>query len=260
MGSKDPVPRIAYFAPTQAELKEPLRELRGADWRLRDGPLVVVVGTLHGAEIVLVRTGIGPANAAAAAEPILDTYTVTEAILAGFGGGTRPELDTGDLVVCSELVDLRKEGRFGEERGESPTRISSAESLLERAQATGMVTTTAPALTVSRVVSSPEEKHTLGQAHGAAVVEMEGFYVLRAAHRRGIPGLIVRAILDREEDELPDLTHLASEAGEPRKATVLAHLAAHPEHAAFFYELGKKANLCRRALHGFMKKYLSLLR
>jgi hypothetical protein len=44
----------------------------------------------------------------------------------------------------------------------------------------------------------------------------------------------VRAILDREGDELPNLTHLATEAGEPLKAAVAAHVATHPEHAAFF--------------------------
>jgi nucleoside phosphorylase len=165
---KDPIPRIAYFAPTQAEFKDPFRELRVTGRPVEDGPLVLAAGFFFGVETVLVRTGIGPENAAIAAERLFDTHTITEAIMAGYGGGTSPDLDTADMVACSELIDLSGDRR-------APPKIVSAASLLERARQTGMVSATAPALTVAQVVFSPEEKRDLGLEYGAAVVEMEGF-------------------------------------------------------------------------------------
>lgn len=244
---RDPVPRTAIFTPTQAELAVPLQEFRGAS-RLVEGPLRIEVGSLYGVEVVLVRTGMGAANAAAAAERVLEAFTVSEVLLIGFAGGTQPGLETPDLVACSELTNLA--GNSG--------KVASSPALIERAQRTGLISATEPSVTVGRVISSARDKQDLGRKHGAAVVEMEGFPVLREAHLRRVPGLMVRAVLDPVEMSFPDASHLLRDSGEPRALALLAHLAAHPTHIFVFYELMKRVQACRRALLRFLKSYLIL--
>jgi adenosylhomocysteine nucleosidase len=247
----DILPRIAVFTPTQAEFAGPFRSLEVAD-QTEDGTLVIATGRLHGIETVLVRTGMGPENAAAAAICVFETFNVSEVLVAGFGGATQPSLGAGDLVSCSELIDLS-------ELRENPPRIKSSSSLMVRAQWTGLLSVTAPAATVPRVVSTSKLKLSLGEKYGIKVVEMEGFPVLNAARESGVPALMIRAVLDTAEENLPDTTGLLTNAGEPRPKNVITHLVGRPRDAVLFSSLRKRVKTCRRVLDEFLERYLHLL-
>jgi adenosylhomocysteine nucleosidase len=238
--------RIACFTPTQAEFVDAYRLLEETV-RMDEGSFVAASGRLHGAEVVLVRTGMGQANTIRAAQQVLDRLEIAECLLLGFGGGTRHGLKVTDLVACSELIDSAGNAK----------RVLSSAALVRRAKRTGHLAATSPAVTVPRVITSAAAKLDLGERYGAAVVEMEGFHLLSLSSRLGVPGLVVRAILDTVEDDFPDVAHLISSSGEPRMAASVAHLALHPTHAFRIPGLLRRAKACRRAMSRFLRAYLS---
>jgi adenosylhomocysteine nucleosidase len=243
---KDPVPRIALFAPTQVEFTDPNRALL-ASYRMDEGSLAVATGKLHGTEVVLVRSGMGGPNTSRAAQRTLDRFTITQVVLVGFAGGAKAGLGTGDLVVCSEAIEYGEAGR----------RTHSTPELVERARRTGQPATTSAALTVTRVISTADEKRRLGEEYDAAVVEMEGFHLLNVFGLCGVPGLMVRAVLDPVDEDLPDMSHLLKDTGEPRPGALLAYLSSNPAQALKLPGLKKRVKVCRQAMNRFVKEYLS---
>ena len=225
---KEPASRLACFIPTKVES----------------------VGVTRAADRVLfVRTGVGKDNALAAAEKVFESSRVDEVLVAGFGGGTRPDVEAADLVACDEVIGLC-EGR------EAPPRVPSSPLLLRRALDSEMISVSAPALTVNHVIASPVEKMALGEKHGAAIVEMEGFPLLEESRRREIPGLMVRVVLDPVGEDLSQWTQLFADSKEPRPRAWIAHLTAHPTQIASFMRLVKRASTCRRILKRFLERYL----
>lgn len=199
--------------------------------------------------LLLVRTGVGKENALATAAHVFESYRVDEVLVAGFGGGTRTEVEANDLVACDEVIGLCEDR-------EPPPRVSSSPSLLGRAFDSGMIAVAAPAVTVDHVAASSAEKRALGEKHGAAIVEMEGFPLLEESRRREIPGLMVRVVLDPVGEDLSQWTQLFADSKEPRRKAWVAHLAAHPTQIASFMRLLKRALTCRRILGRFLERYL----
>lgn len=229
---KDPESRVVCFIPTKVESVGVVRKSGEETDR-----------------VLFVRTGVGKANALAAAENILESSRVDEVLVAGFGGGTRPDIGAAELVACDEVVGLCEEL-------DPPPRIPSSPPLLQRALESEMISVSAPALTVDHVVTSPAEKRALGEQHGAAVLEMEGFPILAESHRRDIPALMVRVVLDPVGEALPDWTRLLADSKESRRRAWVTHLMTHPRQMASFIRLFERARTCRRVLRCFLEKYL----
>src|SRR5512137_422388 len=57
-------------------------------------------------EIVLIRSGMGKERAAAAATKLITALHPDIVISAGLGGGVRPGLATGDVVVAGQVMCL----------------------------------------------------------------------------------------------------------------------------------------------------------
>ena len=63
-----------------------------------------VEGLLGDVPVVVVQSGIGKVNAAACAQILIDTFAVTHVINTGIAGLLNPELQVGDIVISSDLV------------------------------------------------------------------------------------------------------------------------------------------------------------
>ena len=110
-------------------------------------------------------------------------------ILLGLAGGLQPGWAVGDAVICQSCTDAVS----------GTTR--SCDPLLTAWLSQRLGLPVARALTVPRIVTQPQEKQTLGQTFGCAVVEMEGYPLL--AH---LPHLaMVRVISDAMHQTLPPL-------------------------------------------------------
>ena len=106
-------------------------------------------GTLQGAEVVIVRSGIGKVNAALCVQILADDFQVTHIINTGVAGSLNAKLDIGDILISKTALYHDVDATiFGYLPGEVPqlgTREFPADERLARcAQCRGPTTTSIP--------------------------------------------------------------------------------------------------------------------
>jgi adenosylhomocysteine nucleosidase len=163
-------------------------------------------GKMNGAEVVLLRSGIGKVNAAMSTAILLERYKPDYVINTGSAGGFNPELNVGDTVISTEVrhhdVDVTA---FGYEYGQVPQLPAAFEadsSLLKIAEACakeiqdiqvvrGLIATGDSFMNDPARVDYIRDKFTDLQA-----VEMEAAAVAQVAHQFQIPFVVIRALSD----------------------------------------------------------------
>jgi futalosine hydrolase len=149
------------------------------------------------AGVEIVTCGVGPVEAAAATAQALARGRFEAVVNAGIAGVFPGRGRIGDAFVIAHevLADFGLEGGATLTLPDGATlaqHVHSARSLLEAAART----TLAPArgVTVSAITTTDATALRLRETYAADVESMEGFAVLRAAERAGIPAIEVRGI------------------------------------------------------------------
>ncbi len=174
-------------------------------------------------------SGIGPVEAAAGTARRLAEGPYRAVISAGIAGAMRGRALVGDAVAIGDETLAR----FGREDGRALALPEGARLEETVAADPQLIAQTAASdlpllrgLTVSEVTCSDATARALGERYGTDVESMEGFAVLRACQRAGIPALEVRGISNyigaRERAEW-DFTAGARAAADALDA-VLVHL------------------------------------
>jgi adenosylhomocysteine nucleosidase len=177
-------------------------------------------GKIGGASVVVGLTGDGAVRASRSLESVFEEFPVSFLVGAGAAGALVPSLRAGDLVVADRVVDVH---------GEAPAPDAG---WLARAVAAGARPATV--VTLAKLICSSKEKKDLAARFGAsdsgpAVVDTESAAWVRAAASRGVPCLILRAVSDTFEDELPGfLSSCLSADGSVNRAAVARRLLLHP--------------------------------
>ena len=145
-------------------------------------------------------SGIGAARAGAAAESLLKNGC--DVLLSfGYCGGLSPGLVPGSLVLPTLLVDAESGEEFEADSGMHA-------ALRQRLTALPHVSS-AHVLVGSARVLGVEDKRAWDRRWPGAVVDMESCAIARAAREHGVPWGVLRAVLDRRDDEIPSsLTRL----------------------------------------------------
>ena len=143
-------------------------------------------GLAGAGRVQVVRTGYGPAGAAAAAARLAGAAPDALAV-GGVGGALTSDLRVGDLVVASEV---RYHG--------TTVHCPSAPLLAGELRRAGLRASVGPVATVDHLVRSGQ--HAALAAAGAIAVDMESALLLAAA--AGQPGVVVRAISDTPDHPL----------------------------------------------------------
>ncbi|WP_019634143.1 hypothetical protein [Actinomadura atramentaria] len=146
--------------------------------------LGVEARALRGPGRTVVRTGMGPRRARAAADrlPPFDALAV-----AGFGGGLDARLRPGDLVVATEVRTAA-----------GPLRCRAAADVAELLERAGAAVRLGPVITADHPVTGRERRALA--ALGAIVVDMESAPLVAAAGDR--PWAVVRAVVDTPDHPL----------------------------------------------------------
>ena len=142
----------------------------------------------------LACNGPGPERARAAAARLAQDGAL---LLVSFGicGGLDPELRPGDLVLADTVLT-----------GDGARHPASAEQrpILEaRLSGLALRIVTGPLLGQDRPLAAAADKAARFAASGALAVDMESHGVARAAQAAGLPFLVVRAVADPAERNLP---------------------------------------------------------
>lgn len=168
-------------------------------------------GTLNGASVVIVRSGIGKVNAALCVQILADIFEVTHVINTGVAGSLNAKLDIGDILISKDALHHDMDVTiFGYQPGEVPQigfrefpaderLVALAKEACEKVNpdihvATGRV------VSGDQFISSKEVKEHLISTFQGDCAEMEGASIAHGAYLNALPFVIIRAISDKADD------------------------------------------------------------
>lgn len=168
-------------------------------------------GSLNGAQVVVVRSGVGKVNAALCVQILADDFRVSHIINTGVAGSLNPRLDIGDILISKDAVHHDVDATiWGYQPGEVPQlgirEFPADEALADLArQACELVNPDIHAiagrvLSGDQFISDKAVKQRLVDTFHGDCAEMEGASIAHAAYRNNIPFVIIRAISDKADD------------------------------------------------------------
>ncbi len=252
------MPRLAIVSALHEELHALLDVMQLARTEQRAGR-EFHLGRLDGQDVVIVLSGVGKVAAAATTAVLLDRFAVDAVLFTGVAGGLAQDVEVGDVVVASSLlqhdldasplfpryeVPLTGRSRFDADRVWADLLAAGAAQVLAHShlQATlAAFGVSRPAchrgLVISgdRFVSAESEARVLREAlPDALAVEMEGAALAQVCTDFGRPFGVLRTISDRADDNAHvDFSRFLSEvAAEFARDIVRAALRARRDSAA----------------------------
>jgi nucleoside phosphorylase len=164
-------------------------------------------------DLVLVTTGMGPANARNKAEaallPFMDAYRSPKpdaVLIIGLCGALNASLPERRIVAYTECraTDATKPLLRC-----SGTIVDSAIELLK---GSSIFCDRVVGITSPRIATTPDERHALAQ-YGAAVVDMESYFIVEAASAAGVSAAVLRVVSDSFYRKLPDFNRALKNDG-----------------------------------------------
>ena len=193
----------------------------------------------------LMALGIGGQSAGRWASSLEGRRLPAMLLSMGFAGGLASDCRPGDVVLAERLVA----------DGEAETFQSDPQLLalaLRACRETGMAHCVGDALTVGMAVCHADLKARLGRETGAVACSMEDYWLAREAHRRGVPFLAARVVLDPVAQDLPPfIPGLAHSAGPALAVKALAGASLHWRSIPALIVLARQAGLAQRRLGAF---------
>ena len=168
-------------------------------------------GSLNGANVVIVRSGIGKVNAALCVQILVDEFEITHVINTGVAGSLNAKLDIGDILISKDALHHDMDvAILGYALGEVPQMntvafpadeqmISLAEDACRKVNPDINVIT-GRIVSGDQFISSKEVKERLISQFQGDCAEMEGAAVAHAAYLNKIPFVVIRAISDKADD------------------------------------------------------------
>ena len=197
--------------------------------------------------VIAAATGDGPQNAGRVASLLCERYRPALLIGAGVAGALTPDLGVGDLVVAFRVLDAD---------GETPP--PHAVLVVRAAAKPGARQATL--LSVERPVVTAAGKAACASrlGVGSAAVDMESAAWARAAAAFEVPYLIVRAVSDAADDELPGyLAECMDRNGGIRRSAVALRALANPGSIPTLLRMRHRVADCSQRLACFIEHFVA---
>lgn len=154
--------------------------------------------TLGETPVALIESGMGPEHAAFAARVLLAQVAPRLILNFGFGGGVRPGLAAGDLVLAQRVLWLED----GSLREAPAPDAALNDRLFQLAQASAIRVFRGTFVTSARITGKEVASALLSRQEAHPVLEMETAAIAEVAARAGIPVVALRGISDPADEEL----------------------------------------------------------
>ena len=166
-------------------------------------------GEIDNKKVVLTQSGIGKVNSAVTATLLIEKFNVSGIVFTGVAGGVNSDLNIGDIVVSTDLVqhdfDLTS---FGRKMGEIPNvktlSIFADKNLIEIANNSiseiGLNFVNGRIISGDQFINSKEKIKELRDVFNADAVEMEGASVAQVCYLFNTPFVVIRSISDKADD------------------------------------------------------------
>jgi adenosylhomocysteine nucleosidase len=227
---------VAFVAAMPEEIAPLCARLTGAT-RRQDGKVELHQGRLGDRHVVVAATGDGANHARIGVNVVVARTVPTALVVLGVSGALSPELGATDLVVASRVMDE-----------DGAARAADAERVALAARATGG--RPAVVLSARRIVDSADEKRRLAQqVTGSAVVDLESAAYVAHAERHSLPWLVLRAVSDRADENLPAILNRSVDAdGAVNRNRVLRGLFGDPGALPRLISLRMRVAQCAEVL------------
>lgn len=186
-------------------------------------------------------SGVGPEAAREAALGLADAGATALAVF-GVAGALAPGVHSGTLLCPACVID---------ERGNDYHPAPAWREQLQRC----LTASSVPFMAGGSLLSLPEPllnataKMAMRQRHMAVAVDMESAAVAAVASERRLPFVVLRAIIDEHDDDIPAALQAGIDAwGRPRPLDMLALLGRHPGLLAHVPSLSRRMRKATRAL------------
>lgn len=171
-----------------------------------------------------------------------DPKSIRGVISFGVAGGLDPDLQSGDVVVATDVVAGGMRWTAGREL---------SRELLADADLDGRRVIRGSLVGVEKVIAARAEKAELRDSTGAAAVDMESHIAAAYAAEAGLPFAAVRVISDPATRALPALaTNAIKPNGDIDLRKVLRGLARNPTLLRSLVSTGRDFNRALRSLRG----------
>ncbi|MDX8335778.1 MULTISPECIES: 5'-methylthioadenosine/adenosylhomocysteine nucleosidase [Cetobacterium] len=165
-------------------------------------------GTLFNREIILVECGIGKVNAAICSTLLIQEFKVDKVLFTGVAGGLNPEINIGDIVISTDLVEHDFDcTAFGYDHGVIPrmenSKFKADDELVVLAKKVAEENFGKERVFVGTIVSgdvfvaSNEKINWLRETFTGECTEMEGAAVAHVCSVMKKPFVIIRSISDK---------------------------------------------------------------
>jgi len=188
-------------------------------------------GCLEDRDDLVVRiSGSQPAKAKSLSQDLIGEG-VEGLVSFGLAGALDLRFDPGDLVLAESVIDPARR-RFAVD--------AAWRTRFDQATNDDFVCVGGLVAGTDRVLGTAEEKAALARETGAIAVDMESHWVAWAADNAGLPFLVVRAIVDRADQAVPDVASAGIDAdGRPRIWSVVGGLIRRPSAIGDVFRLAR---------------------
>lgn len=149
--------------------------------------------------------GVGADTAKRRMQDLLSSTNAQLVIICGCCGALEPSLRPGDCIIPDEILGAGKR-----------LQVPLAKTLRALLSDSGSRLSRGPLVNVSKVLERPEDKAAVAQETGAEGCDMESFAAFEQCLQRGIPGIVLRVVVDALEDVCLTLEPDFDELGRPR--------------------------------------------
>ncbi|MCH7483859.1 MAG: hypothetical protein IIA90_01775 [Chloroflexi bacterium] len=199
--------------------------------------------------LAVCQTGLGRRSHDAATS-VMEHFRPEAALSVGTAGGLNLDVRAGQLIACSHVHHADMRGALEETPAFSDERLVTL--ALEVARGAEIEARIGSAVTVDEVVWTSVGKADLHAWMRHDVVEMESYWIGKAADGASLPYLALRVVTDEAADELVE-TPAISANGTFDAAAFQAWIKDHPEYIPMFAEQAERS---RRGL-GTLTRFLS---
>jgi len=209
----------------------------------------MVSGTLGASRVVLAWTGEGCERARQGARALLDLFPIEKMLVVGIAGGLSHELEAGSLLIARSVIDT---SRSAEAPRPDP-------EWFDRGVALGGVR--AGTVLTSREILCDASAKARARSEWAgddlAVVDLESAAYAQVAAENGVRFLVVRAVSDTADEDLPfDLNSCVDATGRVSRTRVVGRALLHPAAIGSLWRLRARVAKCAEALAVFTERLL----
>jgi adenosylhomocysteine nucleosidase len=196
-------------------------------------------------EVTVLLTGMGKENATRAMSSLpIELHDVC--ISAGLAGSLESSFKPGDVVAARTAETL-----------DENCRVACDPNLFELALATGAKPVQVT-LTSAKIASTVQEKEDLSRQ--GSIVEMESTFILAAARQCNVPAIVVRAISDAADEDLPvNFQRVLDSHGHLRMGGLLKEVGLSPYRIPLLIQFGRQSRAAAKSLADFLDPYISTI-